>query len=117
PGGTSALRKTVDVRLSIGNREPIMMSIPNVLGALSLKGGAFRTPSPDRERHLVDAAMLAATVEDADALAESPDLWTGSDAQRIRFLAQALPREHPIWGYVPLRLRRRAQVTLQVLSE
>lgn len=106
----------VDVRLIVGDREPVVISAPNVLGALSLKGGAFHTPSAGRERHLLDGAMLAATVSDVDALAESPDRWTGSDARRIGYLAQALPREHPVWGYVPLDLRRRAQVTLQVLS-
>ncbi|GAB2978230.1 hypothetical protein [Actinotalea caeni] len=98
PGGTSALRKTVDLRLSTEAGDDVTISIPNVLGALTLEGGAYRVDSRDRDRHLLDGAMLAATVRDADALLESPEMWTGSDARRIRNLARALPDDHPAWS-------------------
>lgn len=116
PGGTSALRKTVDLRLAAEPDDDVTISIPDVLGALTLKGGAYRVDSRDRDRHLLDGAMLAATVEDADALLESPEAWTGSDARRIRNLAKALPDDHPAWSYVPAHRRRRAQVSLALLA-
>lgn len=117
PGGTSALRKTVNLQLSTGIDTVVTVSLPNVLGALTLKGGAYRTPTPDRERHLQDAALLCATVEDADALVESKVEWTGSDAHRIRVLSNALPGHHPAWSMVPRRLRLRAQSNLAILAE
>ncbi|WP_194165028.1 hypothetical protein [Pseudactinotalea sp. HY160] len=116
PGGTSALRKTVNLHLSAETSDEVTISIPDALGALTLKGGAYRVDSRDRDRHLLDGAMLAATVEDADALLESPELWTGSDARRIRNLARALPDDHPAWSYVPADRRRRAQVSLALLA-
>lgn len=116
PGGTSALRKTVDLHLDGGSAE-LVISLPTALGALTLKGGAYQTSSADRDRHLLDAALLAATIDDADALVDTPHLWTGSDARRLRVLARALPDAHPAWAYVPSRLRRRAQVTLRVLAD
>lgn len=116
PGGTSALGKTVDLRLSGRAGDEVTISIPDVLGALTLKGGAYRIDSRDRDRHLLDGAMLAATVEDADALLDLPQMWTGSDARRIRNLAQALPDDHPAWSYVPATHRRRAQISLALLA-
>lgn len=116
PGGTSALRKTVDLRLASEAADDVMVSLPDILGALTLKGGAYRVDSRDRDRHLLDGAMLAATVEDADALLEAPELWTGSDARRIRNLSRALPDDHPAWSYVPAARRRRAQVSLALLA-
>lgn len=106
----------MDLHLIVGPDDEVMISILDVLGALTLKGGAYRVDSRDRDRHLLDGAMLAATVDDADALLESPELWTGSDARRIRTLSNALPDEHPAWSYVPANLRRRAQVSLALLA-
>lgn len=86
------LRKTVEVHLPTEGDDIVVISLPDVLGALTLKGGAYRADSRDRDRHLLDGAMLAATVEDADALLEAPEKWTGSDARRIRNLAEAWKR-------------------------
>ncbi len=115
-GGTSALRKTVDCMIRRADRTQVTVSVPNVLGALTLKGGAYREDSRDRDRHLEDGAVLAATVEDADELRERPELWTGSDSRRIAALARALPEPHPAWGQVPRERRARAQTALRLLA-
>ena len=94
------------------------VSVPDVLGALTLKGGAYREDSRDPERHLDDAAVLCATVEDADELREDPAAWTGSDAKRIRILATALADPaHAAWAQLEPRDRPRARQTLRLLAE
>ncbi len=116
PGGTSALRKTVDCVVRRLDGTQVTISVPNVLGALTLKGGAYREDPRDRDRHLEDGAVLAATVDDADDLRERHELWTGSDARRIAALARKLPDQHPAWSQVPRERRARAQVSLQLLA-
>lgn len=60
PAGTSALRKTVNCSLEWNDpAEPLTLSIPDALGALVLKGAAYREDPRDRSRHLDDAAILA----------------------------------------------------------
>jgi len=63
PGGTSALRKTVNCEVTAGARV-VTLSIPDVLGALVLKGAAYLDDSRDRGRHLDDAVALACAVTD-----------------------------------------------------
>ena len=116
PGGTSALRKTVDCVIHRSDGTQVTVSVPNVLGALTLKGGAYREDSRDRDRHIEDGAVLAATVDDADELRERPELWTGSDSRRIAALARALPEGHPAWGQLPRERRARAQTALRLLA-
>ena len=88
PAGTQALQRTVycNVDVTVGG-ESILVSIPNALGALVLKGAAYREDSRDRTRHLDDAAVLAATIK--DPLAVVPEL-KGSDRSRIIGLKTAL---------------------------
>jgi hypothetical protein len=47
PGGTSALRKTVNCEVTAGE-VAVVLSIPDVLGALVLKGAAYVADSRDR---------------------------------------------------------------------
>lgn len=118
PGGTSALRKTVNCRIIPDSGDPIVLSVPNVLGALTLKGGAFLEDSRDRGRHLEDAVVLLATVDDVDEVVEDSGSWTQSDAKRIRVLRQNLPAKHDAWGILrDARTRRRAQRALDILAQ
>ncbi|WP_052595191.1 hypothetical protein [Luteipulveratus mongoliensis] len=114
PGGTSALRKTVDCTITAD--PPVTISVPNVLGAMTLKGGAYLQDSRDKDRHLEDAAMLAATVEDADAIRDDDAQWTGSDTSRIAALSRNLPDSHAAWGAIPSNLRPRAEISLRILA-
>ena len=63
PGGTSALRKTVNCEVNTGE-DVVVLSIPDVLGALVLKGAAYMEDCRDRGRHLDDAAVLACAATD-----------------------------------------------------
>lgn len=73
PGGTSALRKTVNCHVVVGS-ETIVLSIPDALGALVLKGAAYLEDARDRQRHLDDAVVLTCTVSNP-ALRLLPDTW------------------------------------------
>jgi len=57
PGGTRALRHTVDVTLTLGD-ESAELSLPDEFGALVLKCSAYVDDSRDPERHLDDLLTL-----------------------------------------------------------
>lgn len=82
PGGTSALRKTVNCEVTAG-AGAVTLSIPDVLGALVLKGAAYLEDSRDRGRHLDDAAVLACAV--TDPVGDRARM-IGSDRKRIAAL-------------------------------
>lgn len=117
PGGTSALRKTVDCRVHRTDGRVSCLSVPDVLGALTLKGGAFEGDSRDRGRHLEDAVVLLSTVEDADEIHEDRTRWTNRDSHRLRVLSRNLPDDHEAWRLLrDRRTRLRAQTALRVLA-
>jgi hypothetical protein len=117
PGATSALRKTVNCHINRMDGSEVIISVPNVFGALSLKGGAYQEDSRDRDRHLDDAVVLLGTIDDADELVEDTQAWTQNDPRRIRILARNLPTDHPAWGLLPQHQRLRAQQSLKILAE
>lgn len=111
PGGTSALRKTVncEVNTAVG---AVMLSIPDVLGALVLKGAAYLEDSRDRERHIDDAAILACAVTDPVA---DRTRMAGSDQKRIAALWKALQNlDHRSWIATGTNSRR-GHAALRVL--
>ena len=111
PGGTSALNKTVncEVNTEVG---VVMLSIPDVLGALVLKGAAYIEDSRDRERHIDDAAILACAVTDPVA---DRTRMAGSDQKRIAALWKALQHlDHRAWIATGTNSRR-GHAALQVL--
>jgi hypothetical protein len=111
PGGTSALNKTVncEVKTEVG---VVMLSIPDVLGALVLKGAAYIEDSRDRERHIDDAAILACAVTDPVA---DRTRMAGSDQKRIAALWKALQHlDHRAWIATGTNSRR-GHAALQVL--
>ncbi|WP_240615043.1 hypothetical protein [Arthrobacter ruber] len=73
----------------------MMVSIPNALGALVLKGAAYMSDSRDPGRHLEDGAVLAATM--TAPLSVVPEL-KGHDRNRIGALHKELINErHSAW--------------------
>lgn len=74
-------------------------SVPDELGALVLKGAAYIADPRDRDRHLFDAALLAAAITDH---ASELGRLKGTDAKRIRTLRAALDdvRHQPGWLYL-----------------
>lgn len=117
PGGTSALRKTINCRITTVHTDDLIVSVPNVLGALTLKGGAYAADSRDQQRHLEDAVVLLATVEDADEIVEDVEQWTRHDSSRLKTLHQALSDAHDAWQLIREPPRRmRAQESLKILA-
>lgn len=94
PGGTSALRKTVNCQVTAGE-VVVVLSIPDILGALVLKGAAYVEDSRDRDRHLDDAAVLACAVTDP---IDDRARMIGSDRRRIEALWKVLQDvDHKSW--------------------
>lgn len=110
-GGTQALRRTVNARLEIVPGRTTTVSVPNVFGALILKAAAYMTDTRDRERHLQDAVVLLAAIEDPFA---ERDQFAGSDWPRVQRLANHLPADAREWRRLPPRSRTAAQAALRV---
>jgi predicted nucleotidyltransferase len=93
-GGTQALQRAEVVQVAKGVRIA-EISIPSVLGALVLKGAAFRTDKLNPERHLYDATFLASLI--ADPLSVKAQ-FKGSDYKRILYLDKELSDfSHSAW--------------------
>lgn len=94
PGGTSALRKTVNCEVQTADGLAVL-SVPDTLGALVLKGAAYIADTRDAGRHIDDAAVLACTV--LNPVTER-DRMIGSDLRRVQALWRVLQdRDHPSW--------------------
>lgn len=112
-GGTQALRRTINARLQIGAGRTTTVSVPSPFGALILKAAAYQTDSRDRERHLQDAALLLAVIEDPYAEREQ---FAGSDRTRLKALARALPDAAAQWRTLPADARATGQTALRILN-
>ena len=90
-GGTQALRRTMDVDVATAD-DIVRLSVPNIHGALVLKGAAYLADGRDRDRHASDAVMLLACLTDSR---EVLDRLAGSDGKRLRALVGALDAPAP----------------------
>ncbi|UDY25015.1 hypothetical protein [Nocardioides sp. Kera G14] len=112
-GGTQALRRTINARLQITLDRTTTVSVPSVFGALILKAAAHQTDSRDKERHLHDAVLLLAVIEDPYALRTQ---FAGSDRSRLTALAGALHDGAQAWRALPADRRADGQVALRILT-
>ena len=112
PGGTQALRRTVNCRLEIEAGEVTTISVPRPFGALILKAAAYVADSRDPERHLFDAAVLLACID--DPIVER-DGFAGSDRSRLLVLERKLTEGHRAWLRMPVDDARRGQAVLRAL--
>ncbi|WP_221177310.1 hypothetical protein [Nocardioides marmoriginsengisoli] len=112
-GGTQALRRTVNARLQITTGRTTTVSVPSPFGAVILKAAAYETDSRDRERHLQDAALLLAVIE--DPYAERVQ-FAGSDRSRLQTLVRALPDSATQWRTLPADARANGQTALRILN-
>jgi hypothetical protein len=112
-GGRQALGKLLDVEVRLPGGA-IGFRIPDLLGALILKAAAHRSDPRDRDRHLRDAALLASAID--DPLAERGRL-VGSDARRVRYIAQLLDDPfQDAWQLLPEAARTHGQDAVRILS-
>lgn len=93
-GGTQALRRTVNARLEIEPGALTTVSVPGPFGALILKAAAYKADTRDRDRHLRDAVVLLAGIE--DPFAERAG-FAGSDRSRIQTLRTRLTPDEMSW--------------------
>ncbi|WP_104063742.1 hypothetical protein [Arthrobacter sp. 4R501] len=124
PAGTQALKRTVYCRFSVpavdddgdgDDEKDVLISIPNVLGALVLKGAAYREDSRDTRRHLDDAVVLSACVLEP---LTTRDQMKGSDRSRIIGLHDGLGnRAHQSWMLLEDEERQRARMNLKILAD
>lgn len=112
-GGTQALRRTINARLQIVPGRVTTVSVPSPFGALILKAAAYQTDSRDRDRHLQDAALLLAVIEDPYVDREQ---FAGSDRARLQTLARALPDSAAQWRALPTDARADGQTALRILT-
>ena len=112
PGGTQALKRTMNCRLMIEGDAVTTISVPRPLGAVILKAAAFVADSRDPQRHLFDAAVLLACVD--DPVAERAAL-AGSDRSRLLVLTRELVDGHRAWARMPIENARRGQAVLRLL--
>jgi len=99
-GGTRALRRTVNARLPITADRTTTVSVPSRFGTVILKAAAYQADSRDPERHLQDAALLLAVIEDPYAEREK---FAGSDRSRLQ-----TDRAAPLMEQAFLDAQRRA---------
>ncbi|KAA1397841.1 hypothetical protein ESP70_010890 [Aeromicrobium ginsengisoli] len=112
-GGTQALRRTINARLDIVPDRTTVVSVPSPFGAVILKAAAYQTDSRDKERHLQDAALLLAVIEDPYAEREQ---FAGSDKARLRTLVESLHDDAREWRSLPAEWRTNGQTSLRILT-
>jgi len=112
-GGTQALRRTIKARLEIEPGRATTLSVPSPFGALILKAAAHQTDTRDRDRHLQDAVVLLAALEDPYAEREQ---FAGSDRARLASLVRHLPDEAREWLRLSADRRAAAQAALRILN-
>lgn len=87
--------------------------MPSPFGAVILKAAAYQTDSRDKERHLQDAALLLAVIEDPYVEREQ---LAGSDNARLQVLVRALPDDAREWRSLPPEHRTNGQTALRILT-
>jgi hypothetical protein len=113
-GGSRALNRPLKFLMDNEEGSYIPLLMPDELGALILKSAAYTADRRDPERHLQDAAVLAACITDHEVLIEE---LRGSDRKRLRKLANVLDdSRHPAWLLLTPEHRLAGQDTLRILT-
>lgn len=113
-GGTQALRRTVNARLEIEPGALTTVSVPGPFGALVLKAAAYTADTRDRDRHLRDAVVLLACIDDPFA---ERDGFTGSDRSRIQTLRTRLTPDELSWTALSGQDLVDARTALEILAD
>ena len=112
-GGTQALKRTINAHLNIVPNRTTTISVPSPFGAVILKAAAYQTDSRDKDRHLLDAALLLAVIEDPYTEREG---FAGSDRSRLQALVTALPDAAREWRQLSPAWRVNGQAALRILT-
>ena len=125
PGSRSALNRTIPFALPTG----LMIRIPDLASALSLKGAAYYLPGINRERHLQDGVTLLACADTnqldlsksmrrnvnhlINAL-DTTDAWATTDPSSRRRAVRAILQLRPDWCVPGFVLPQRPERTRPV---
>lgn len=113
-GGAQALARQQPVTIEYEGRT-VKFVVPDLLGALVLKGAAHKADNLNPDRHLADAALLASII--ADHKAERAR-FQGSDKKRLSHLARELADpNHEAWLVLPADAQQRGQDALRILTD
>lgn len=112
-GVSQALARPQQARIALAGTPSFTVTVPNLLGALVLKGAAWKADNRAARRHLEDAVTLAACVEDAVPYLD--DLH-GNDRRRLRGLHDALASGEPALARLDDAKALRAQDALRILA-
>lgn len=120
PGSRSALNRTIAFTLPTG----VVIRIPDLASALSLKGAAYHLPGANRQRHLQDAVTLFACA-DTTVLDLSTSMrrninhlinalhttaaWTVTDPSSRRRAVRAIRQIRPDWAVPAFVLPQRPE--------
>ncbi|WP_166980679.1 hypothetical protein [Paramicrobacterium fandaimingii] len=112
PGGTRALMRTINVDADTP-RGTAQLIVPDVRGALVLKGAAYLEDSRDRARHAEDAVLLLACLTDPHgAIAD----LSNRSRKRIRTLVEVLTEHSAPWTNHDGIVQSLAKETLEELN-
>lgn len=116
PSGEQAIRRRDLYRLEFRSGPIAEVGVPDELGALVAKGAAWLVDRRDRERHLDDAAVLLACVDDASEI--DYDSASANDRKRARAVTDVLADEsHPSWVGLERSARRRGMLNLMLIRQ
>jgi len=116
PAGEQAIRRRDTYRLEFPGGAEVEIGVPDEFGALVAKGAAWLADRRDRERHLDDAAVLLACVDDASELDYAS--VSSNDRKRIRALTAELANAtHLSWVNLDEPDRRRGMLNLKLISQ
>lgn len=115
PGGTRALRNTVNAVLSVDG-EAVSISLPDEFGALVLKASAYVADRRDRDRHLEDLTTLLAAQTDTGDVIERCNVASAETRRRVSVALHAL-RSKPGLAQSPAVRLALARFELDLLGE
>ena len=113
PGGTRALQQTINIDV-LTEADTVRLVIPTVRGALVLKGAAYLEDSRDRGRHVEDAVVLLACMDDAR---EALIGLSQRSRRRVRTLVKVLTEQTGPWANHDDVVQALGRETLAELSE
>lgn len=119
PGSRQAIRRSMMVRLDNGQSQATLC-MPDPLGALLAKAAAWREVGGDaKERHLMDAALLASLIDNPDAATARIDPSSRSDRRNVTTLAQELlgPNGNDYMDFLTDEQRMKAIICVELLAE
>lgn len=119
PGAEQALLTAAPIRIDLAGERDVVLRVPSLTGALFAKTTAWKelVASPDRSKHLNDAAqLLAAANLDDLAVTDGGPIPPKALQRRWRWLREALLGHRSAgWGDVPMEDRAPALQRLEIV--